>query len=794
MTSDWYHLLPSIQPVIPLTFFLIMAGLITILTYWTYAKASELTKRRWLALWGLRMFALLVASLVILRPTWEKIDTHRMPGRLVILFDQSKSMLVPDEDRDKTRWDAMVSDWQAAKSALEQLKDDQLKIVTYGFDMRLRDWKPEENANGDQTALFLALEQALDRNRPLEQGQGDSLLGIVLYSDGRDNVNRPSLESVLTKLTRAGCPVHTIGLGQPGGSELQQDLIALSLDAPQIARVKDKLNVTGLIQCQRFENQEVEVWLLIDGKEVPEANIANVERANKPVRVVVKPNQVNQVIKVEFPVARLPEKPGDYRISMRIKPMPGELTDTNNEVSSYMTLTKDGLSVLYLDKDRAFEPKFIRKNLRNDERISLFTLYSGEDQGPIAERWRTNVKTLIQGNNFDVFVIGDIPASRFMDGPGRSEILDLIKKKVSDGAGFLMLGGHDSFADGGWDKTVIGDLLPVDMSEKGQLEGSGDAHKPVPFVPNEMGSKHFALRLDFDEVQNLNWWRKLAPLNGGNRVGKRKPNATVLVETPEHEILLATQVYGVGRVAALSVDTTWMWVRGGEKRNPNDPDSLPLGVEAHLRFWRQLILWLAKQEDPGKSIKVEVAQRRVATGKEQTLTVSARRIVPGGTKDSSEPLLGANFKVRIIRPNKTEDKLDITPDGGPEGKSKGSYWRTDEPGEYEVIVTGEYQGASLGEARARFVVYRDESELSNRSTNFAVLEQIALATSGSHRLHGGLAEILAKLQSDQSRDQIDVTRLPNWAEPNPLLQGLLMAAFILAIAIEWLLRRWWGLV
>ena len=796
--THWFDLLPSIQPLWPLGLILAAAGLITALTFWTYAtSARRLSTRQRLCLWALRMLALLIAVLVIVRPTWELKNVKRLPAKLVILFDTSKSMLVNDEDPQQcSRYAAALADWDKAKDLAKRLEEEHLRCVPLAFDGRLREWKPEEQPTGDATGLLAALDQALEKQRPTDAVQGEVLLGMVVFTDGRDNVGKPALDSVTSKLARLPCPVHTIGLGLPGGSELQPDLVAVSIDAPQTARVKDKLTVRGVIQAQRFENQPVEVWLMIDGQPAPEAVIGEGVRAGRPARVVVRPTKASETFPIEFPPCILPDKPGDYRLSLRIKPLPGELTESNNEVSTYITLTKEGLSVLYLDKERAYEPKFLRRVLRGDERITLIDTYIGDEPGQQAERLRNELANFIEKNNFDVFIIGDIPAARFTGTEGGKAILKLIEKKVSAGAGFMMFGGHESFAAGGWNATGLAPLVPVDMTEQGQLEGDGGKHRAVKFVPTEKGLGHFGLRLDYDTKLNAQWWAKLAPLDGGSRVGRPKRTATILAESPEKDVLLAVAEFGAGRTAALAVDTTWHWIRPGppHKVDPGQVGALSEGSEAHLRFWRQMILWLAKQEDAGKNVRIELGQRRLATGKEQNVAVQARKITPGGAKDQVEPIVGAQYQVTIVRPNKVIDTLDVIPDGDPEARSRGVYWKTDEPGEYEVIVKARLQNQELGEARSRFMTHHDDSELLNRSANHAILEQIAAATGGTHRLHGGFKELLEELASQSARDQVEIHPVPNWREPNDGLQGGLVLLFVLVVAAEWFLRRAWGLV
>ena len=82
-------------------------------------------------------------------------------------------------------------------------------------------------------------------------------------------------------------------------------------------------------------------------------------------------------------------------------------------------------------------------------------------------------------------------------------------------------------------------------------------------------------------------WVALPPLDGANLIDRRelKPNAEVLAEADDvqqHPLLVAGQS-GDGRVLAFAGDSTWHWQMQG------------FG-DAHRRFWRQCVLWLAKKD------------------------------------------------------------------------------------------------------------------------------------------------------------------------------------------------------
>src|SRR5207302_128345 len=60
----------------------------------------------------------------------------------------------------------------------------------------------------------------------------------------------------------------------------------------------------------------------------------------------------------------------------------GEVNEANNEMSTFVTVTKEGLSVLLVDKPRAWEPQLLCEALRKDARIRLYTGWlRGDEEG-----------------------------------------------------------------------------------------------------------------------------------------------------------------------------------------------------------------------------------------------------------------------------------------------------------------------------------------------------------------------------------------------------------------------------
>ena len=169
-----------------------------------------------------------------------------------------------------------------------------------------------------------------------------------------------------------------------------------------------------------------------------------------------------------------PATPGEVKLTLRADPLPGEATTSNNEISTYLTVTKEGLSVLIVDRLRE-ELKFIRSALAGDPRIRLFeAVRQTSDPPPAGEA------DLFQFDKqaYDVIILGDVSAERLRSASPNADakIEELVARK---GVGLLMTGGADSLGRD-WVGTKVAGALPV------TLDGT-QSDETSPFVPTPEG-------------------------------------------------------------------------------------------------------------------------------------------------------------------------------------------------------------------------------------------------------------------------------------------------------------------
>src|SRR5262249_53787680 len=160
---------------------------------------------------------------------------------------------------------------------------------------------------------------------------------------------------------------------------------------------------------------------------------------------------------------------------------------------------------------------------------------------------------------------------------------------------------------GDWKGTPIADLLPV------EIPGPDQVQAPTEMYPTAEGQQHYLLQLAATDPASMEAWKRLnqqCKLGGYNKLGREKPGARVLARTEPNarvDPLMVAQSFGKGRTLAFAGDTTWYWGKLGF------PDTTE-GWELHDRFWKQVILWLAQQENSEGNVWIKPDFRRLPSG------------------------------------------------------------------------------------------------------------------------------------------------------------------------------------
>ncbi len=726
----------------------------------------------------LRIFSLLLLLFLLLRPTVVYTETLELPASLFLLLDQSESMSVRDEVGGKSRFEL----------AQETLRDSEkiLQRLQKRFDLHplLFDAAPHplpmsrgvvqlpEKPEGSETALGFVLEETY------QQAAGKRLLGVLLLTDGNQKARPPrdaTPRDAAVPFRDGSDPIYTVGFGKPGASE-NLDVAVRELTAPDHMFVKNELVVSGQIRINGYLNQPVPIRLLL---ETAPGIVTEVDRKT----ILAKTE--GQLVSYRF--SCIPETTGLKKITVDVPPLPKEVVQTNNTMSTFVRVLDGGLNVLYLEGTPRSEQIYLRRAIDSSADIRLSyhrfpvvrTVIAGNPgAGTTPEQalaretaQRPSYKNEYFGpGKFNVYIIGDLDAAAF-----KTEELEALADAVRNGAGLIMLGGYHTFGAGGYAGTPLQDVLPVVLSpfdrQKWGEHPREDIHWTVPLLmqPTAQSGKgtHSIMQLAGTPAENTKLWRSLPPLEGANRL-QPKQAALVLAEGPQRQPLLIQQNFGSGRVLAFAGDTTWRWWAEHETE--------------HKRFWRQVILWLAKMDDSMQGdCWIELEKTRYYPGETVKFKVRMRN-------DKGEEIRSPKVEARVRFPDGREESIATVEENG---IATGSLRNAQLPGDYEIRATATSGGddSIMRQAGSRFLVFEQNLEMDNPVADPALLGSLAKMTGGRYLTPESFPKLLEELETKAEllteKRETKRTLYDTW----PVLL-LLLGVF----CVEWYLRKRGGLV
>lgn len=711
----------------------------------------------------LRLLSTLVLSLAMFRPSLQKTDKDEQPLQLQILADVSRSMNTADMPGGMTRFEAVRSDLKKNESKLKDFgKQVAVQQMDFARDLTAYDQELKEGT-GDQTAFGNVLENVLRENR------NQRSLGLILLTDGAERAVPPYAADSFTAARKFGdsqIPIYSIGYGSSSLSSVSLDLAVEDLRVDPVVFEKKVVPVSCKVRASGANGKKFRIRVLIEdrtGKRPNESGVlkpAFATQQAKPIREIeVTANAETIPVDLSF----VPVSTGEVKIAVEIEPLDGELLTRNNRREGLLTVKKGGLNVAYFDQVLRPEQKFIRAvNGADKIQLEFHEIRSGKfaNLNKIDPNW-------FQRGRFDVYIIGDVRA----DWIG-ADNLKKLASRLEEGAGLLMIGGLRNFAAGGYADSPIADWLPVDLNradfqpENSKPTTASQIVSEIKVVPTERGLREYVMNLGSQD-KNRSLWSNLPPLRGASRLKPRNELVRIWAETQDKQPLLLTNEVASARVAAFAVDSTYLWFQSGHE-------------ELHQRFWRQMILWLARKEaDKDAPIWVKVDPRNYSPGALATLSFGAR------ASDGS-PLRDVEYALDVVRP---DGKHDHPKPRESKDENLADFANTSEPGDYWVQVTGKKDGAMLSDIGVtRFIVDARDLELDYPSADYEFLREISSLSGGAAMKSEDLGELLDRLKQKKFTALSRLQIIPLWDN------WILLVAFVGLMSVEWYWRKKLGFV
>ena len=733
---------------------------------------------------------------------------------VAVVADISRSQLVTTGTTKETRAEAFLAALKEGEKSepigwLTQLHQDfELRRYTVGDRLQQIDHFEPVEFNGTASGLQTAMRQLKIRY------EGQPLAGIILLSDGIATDGTGSLEElagmppVFPILPPDNVSLPDVAIGTYSVTQTAFD------DAPVTIQVQPAaVNVTsGYV-----------VVTLLDADGTPIETQTRDVNDPSPLKFRHRPTQGGTVF---------------YKLKAALKDAAGgdvatEATSVNNEQLIAVERSTMPRRILYVSGRPNWEFKFLRRAVETDPQLQMVgliriarkeakfdfrgregassnSLFRGFDQAdpetaeeyhePVLVRVGTKDDAELRGGfpekpedlfQYDAIVLDDVEADFFLADQMKL-IYDFVSRR---GGGLLMMGGQESFRQGDYDRTPIGEMLPIDLSREMKSPESG-----VRLTLTRDGWLQPWVRLRSDEIaeeERLGSMPEFLTLNSAAFV---RPGAVVMAEVRDAKEnrwpALVVQRFGKGRTAALCVGDFWRWrlseglrkLHGLDGPAQNfDPDkgsTVDGGIPSedladHARASRQMIRWLVA--DVPKRIDVVVNEdSSLGTG-----SVKLTAFVRGTDFEARE---NADVKFSVVGPDSQTFELSGEPSDTVAGLFESSV-AASQPGAWLVSVTATVSDDAAAPplaAATGWASQPDQKEMRSVQVDHSFLEQLAKIT-------GGRTVPLSSLESFvRTLPQSNTPLVEIWSWPIWHSWWVFFAA-ISCLAADWTLRRRRGL-
>ncbi len=543
---------------------------------------SERRGSVWIVVTGTFAIAALLAA--VLRPARVSARETLLGSRVLVLADASRSMALPGDDSHVRR--------EARDRVLARLKANaqNARAMVLGFGDGAPSPLPADPAHPDVStrAPRSDLGAAL---RALATSPEERPAAVVVVSDGR--LDDPPEDAAASSLKAIGdilhVPIDTVATTR--GTVPDASVRRVSAAGAAIAHVplpvRVEVGCSGGLACEELE---------VEAREL---------RDDGPP--ILLATGVAKLVdgKAALDLTLTMERAGSNIVEVAIRPPPGDTIPANDHRLVTFTVARERVRVLHVAGRPTNDVRALRDWLKSDASVDVVAFFILRNQTddvhapqselalipfPVDELFREHLPT------FDAVVLQDFDAQPY----GLEQYLPNIERYVRGGGGLVMVGGQNSFVAGGYARTPLAQVLPVELDGSPAADGADTS----PFVPQWTAEGRAApllapLRKAVGD--------DLPEMPGANILGDVRPGGIALLTHPTRRTasgkkmpVLAIGEEGDGRSIALGVDGAWtlQFSELGART----------GGRGHGALWDGLLGWLMR--DP----RFETAQLEVIGG------------------------------------------------------------------------------------------------------------------------------------------------------------------------------------
>jgi hypothetical protein len=667
--------------------------------------------------------------------------THMQRPRFIVAVDRSGSMATTINPEVANRW-AMAR--RVLRDPWTEELGSRCGMDIYTFSTKI---EPQVelgqivnlSPDGQATSLRASLLELEDRYK------GQDVAGLLLLSDGIDT--RELGEKWAAR--RWAWPIYTLSHEPrpPKEPEQESDVRVDAVNTARRVTTGWKTDLKVVISGQGTKGNAVNVQVFRNGKLLQES----------PAWIPDAGGSKELVFQLDHP------ETGLFTYDVNVPPLPGEGRTNDNSYAVRVQVVDPRNRLLYVEGPPRWESKFLIRVLQASNRITPFCFTRGADGkflsiGPssgIAPDLSEQQMALIK-----IVVLGNLDAEELGEARARNLV-----KFVETGGSLVLLGGSKGWGPAGFSRTALGGLLPA------RNIGDKPAEGKFQVSLTEAGSAHPAFAGDSA------LWQTIPPVLSVFPVEDLSPGAEALVVADTDRgkrVVMAAQRYGQGKVLALFTDSLWRW-----QLNPDESRNMP-----YKRFWDQIIAWLSPAEESVESERIEIIADREQLYLGEAIKISAR--IEGAAIDINDK---ATMQCGIVAPDKRRMPFLMTrqPVMTPSGKAFpgfGVEFTAEQPGVHTATAITEIGGRKFESSPVSFLVKSYTAESVPKPPDVGVLQSVARNSGGAFfTTPAELCEALSRLEP-RGREETTVVSFSLWQN------AWVVACLMLALSLEWIVRKW----
>jgi hypothetical protein len=662
----------------------------------------------------LRSIALISLLFIFFEPVLTLTKKEIITPSNLFFFDNSRSIKIDDGTNRIATMENIIEEISNKKlngrteyfsfgSKVKQINKDSLKYLNFS--------EPATN--------FACIFNNLNHS-------SENISSVTIVSDGV--ITEGSTPNYTAQ--KLGIPVFTIGIGD---SAKKNDVEIMNVIHNDFIYAETQTTILVTFTNKGYANKRTVISFFEDNQLLEQKNISLDESGVNTISFDYTPKQS-----------------GEKKLTVKINPLEGEATTSNNQKVFYINVLSNKINVLLISGSPSSDLTFIKNTLSNDSNLRVNTL----TQITPDKFLENNANTKLDSADI-IYLIG-YPTNMVNEDFYSRLINKLNNQNIPL---FFVLTGDVSISK----LDMIKNLLPFSIQK---IENNYFEVQPNIQVSG--------LNNPIVKGNTISDWDNLPPVDQPLTILNVNPESNVIStikigNAPRANPLILSRNFGSKRSIAVLAKDIWKW-----KLQTANKD-----LTLFDNFIINSARWLNAPEDK-KRVRISTSKKIYSIG--EPVEFSAQVY-----DESFNPVNDAEVKLNIIKNDfKSELMLNSIGNGLYEGE-----FQPNQNGDFSFSGSAIIDGKILGSDKGSFNVGDVEIEFLNTRMDYPFLNSLSVQSDGKYFEPNQIKDLLKKvdqLNLRSSKEKLNVSEIRLWSDE------WLLVIIILLFSLEWFLRKRSGML